>query len=87
MDWLFKRYASPFVFIDTLLSVGRFSEFIDEFLRQREDEKEWEFYLHKIFNKSYDDFKRQIEPKPKVNLGTTVQNSFDMLQGFKPESG
>ncbi len=87
MDLLFKRYASPFVFMDTLLQMRRFSEFVDELVTQVADEREWDFFLHKVFDRSFDDFKRQITPQKPVNLDTTVQNSFDMLQGFKPESG
>lgn len=87
MDLLFKRYASPFIFMDTLIQSRRFSDFVDEIVERVEDEREWEFFLHKVFDKSFNDFKESVKPREPVDVGTTVQNSFEMLNGFKPESG
>lgn len=96
MDLLFKRYASPFLLLDELIKTGRFSEFISEFVTilNEEAEKEaeetlWEYYLHRILNKSFADFKREMQ-RPRqfeesVDFGTTLQASYDILQDFEPE--
>lgn len=87
MDMLFSKYACPFLFINTLIAGSRFSEFIDEFLKINDEEKTWSFYLHKVFDKSYLDFKESLKPQSKENLETTVKNSFEMLNNFKIEGG
>ena len=87
MDLLFSKYASPFSFIDPMIQTLRFSEFVDEFLTLESEKKEWEFYLHKVFNKSFDEFKNSME-QPKASeeqVETTVQNSISILQNFIPE--
>ncbi len=87
MDLLFSKYASPFSFIDPMIQTLRFSEFVDEILTLESEKKEWEFYLHKVFNKSFDEFKNSME-QPKVSkeqIETTVQNSISILQNFIPE--
>lgn len=85
MDLLFSKYASPFSFIDILIDCGRFSEFIDEFYQAENEEKEWQFFLHKVYDKSFEDFKEAMKPQPVVNLETTVKTSKNILDNFKPE--
>lgn len=88
MDLLFNRYASPFSFIDVLISCGRFSEGISEIYGFLNEEKEWDFFLHKVFDKSFDDFKSTTLSKPQEmtseDFETTVTNSKSILQGFNP---
>lgn len=90
MDRLFKRYADPFLFIDSLIISERFSEFVLEFLEIQNEEMTWEFFLHKVYDKSYADFKQSIEqnkPVPKEQLETTVKNSKSILNSFVPNGG
>lgn len=90
MDRLFKRYADPFLFIDNLIMSERFSEFVFEFLDIQNEENMWEFFLHKVYDKSYDEFKRSIEnvkPVPKEQLETTVKDSRSILNNFVPNGG
>lgn len=88
MDLLFSKYASPFLFIDTMLLNGMFCDSIDEIMRSENDKKTWEFYLHKVFDKSFDEFLRSVETqtnKPSdEQLETTVKNSVNILNGFIP---
>lgn len=89
MDLLFKRYASPFSFIDVLIFSGRFSEGVSEIYNLLNEDKEWEFFLHKVFDKSFDDFKNEIFAQPQEmtvdDFETTVNKSKSMLQGFAPD--
>lgn len=90
MDLLFKRYASPFSFISTLLQAGRFSEFVDEFMKATGEDDMWEYFLHKVFDKSFDEFMKSTEPKEEMTaeqVETTIHNSQDILSNFIPEEG
>lgn len=89
MDLLFKRYASPFSFIDSLILSGRFSEGVSEIFSFLNEDKEWEFFLHKVFDKSFEEFKNTTFVQPQEmtadDFEATVNNSKSMLQGFVPE--
>lgn len=95
MDLLYKRYANPFELLDQMILCGRFSEFVSEFIKlknqETEEESLWEYYLHYPFiDMSFEDFKRQLEigndePQAKPNLETTVRQSMNILGGFVPD--
>jgi hypothetical protein len=91
MDLLFQRYASPFIFIDGMLETGRFCEFVSEFVNAKLETDEWEIYLHKVWDKSFSDFKEAIKNNSENRLMTerqieaTVQNSANILSNFSPE--
>lgn len=95
MDLLFKRYASPFLFMDEMIHVGRFAEFVDDFTgtvnKEKEEQINWEFYLHKVLEGTFNDFIEEIENNKKnQNLSrrtieTTVQHSMNILNNFNPE--
>ena len=98
MDLLFKRYASPYIFLDGMIQTERFAEFVTEFIRTNNEEKEdsakWEFYLHKIqADCSYKDFIEELENNQqnqnlsKSDIESTVQNSLNILNSFNPERG
>lgn len=97
MDLLFKRYASPFSFIDGMIQCGRFCEFVVEFsntiVKEKEEKRNWEFFLHKVWEGSYQDFLEDVENN-KRNLTmtnrtfeTTIQHSMDILNNFIPDEG
>ena len=93
MDLLFKRYASPFILIDNLILTNSSSSFIDDFIdfinEEKEEQIRWEFFLHKVFDKSWKEFcdevSQPIDDK-EIDLGATVKKSKDMLNNFTPES-
>ena len=97
MDLLFKRYASPFLFMDGYILTGRFSEFVDEFvqtvMKENEEETSWEFYLHKVQEGSFKDFMDELDNNTKNQnmsertIETTIQNSMDILNNFTPTEG
>ena len=93
MDLLFKRYASPFILIDNLILTNSSSSFIDDFIdfinEEKEEQINWEFFLHKVIDKSgkefCDEVSQPIDDK-EIDLGATVKKSKDMLNNFTPES-
>ena len=97
MDWLFVRYASPFSFIDGMIRTGRFEEFVLSFVNtiqeEREEEKGWEFYLHRVMDESYADFKERLKVQSSnKNMSArafeaTVNDSLRILQKLSPEKG
>ena len=93
MDLLFKRYASPFVLIDNLILTSSSSSFIDELFdlisKEKEEQIQWEFFLHKVFDKSWKEFNDEVNQPiidEKIDLGATVVKSRNMLNNFTPES-
>lgn len=88
MDLLSRRYASPVFIIEQMISFGKFSEFISSLYDFDNETKLWDIYLHKIYNKSFEDFKASVVQKQSsdITLETTIVNSFNLLQGFNPES-
>lgn len=87
MDLLSRRYASPIFILEQMISYGGFSEFISSLYDFDNDTKLWEIYLHKIYNKSFEEFKVSLmqNKSSAEKLETTVINSFEILQRFKPE--
>lgn len=88
MDLMFKRYSNPFSFIDSMLDYGSFSYSIDEVVKKNDDETMWQFYLHKIFNKSFQEFLQDtpVENKPitKAEFDATIEMSQSILDGMGP---
>lgn len=90
MDLLFSKYASPFLLLDGFILTGRFCDFMLEFIDIENEKTMWEFYLHKVHDMSFEEFKnscspRQTEPQTDEELETTVQNSKSILNGFIPQ--
>lgn len=97
MDLLFKRYASPFSFIDGMILSGRFSEFVRSFWntnqKEQNEEKSWQFFLHRVFEGSFNDFmegqKTEAEHRnmSEQTIETTIKNSMNILNNFNPLNG
>lgn len=89
MDLLFEKMANPFVLIDELLLNGDFFDWVLEFVNEENERQIWEVWLHKVFDKSFADFRNsvmQTQPNQMDNeqLETTVMNSKSILNGFIP---
>ena len=72
-----------------MIDQKRLSEFVLEFVDLENEKTLWELYLHKVFDKSFNEFKNSIPKasvRPKENVETTVKNSFNILNGFNPNS-
>ena len=87
MDLLFTRYASPFVLLDGLIMTNSLNSFVDDFFDFVNEERNWEFFLHKVYDKSWSEFSNDIEQsenqKP-IDLGATLVKSKNMLNNFTP---
>lgn len=89
---IFKRYSSPFLFLDKLLENKKFSKGIDTIYKQVEEEKLWALYLSNPFKeKSYIDWKDEIISSnaefknEEVDLEAAKNNAYSILKNFKPE--
>ncbi len=94
MDLLFTRYANPFLLLDEMIASSRMPEFVDAVIKahheERDDDALWQFYLHKVFDKTYADFLRESRktrtaPKEEsIDFEATIKESMSMLQNFEP---
>lgn len=99
MDYLFQRYANPYPLLEGMISTGRLCEFVEEFIKTRNDEEEhkaeWEFWLHKVFDKSWAEFRECLNPTETIEnaaptqaeMEETIQASMQMLNGFSLGGG
>lgn len=95
MDLLFKRYASPFLFVDGMIQSNMFSEFVSKFVHkinaENEERTNWEFFLHKINDMSFGEFVEQMKTDKEnqnmtsEDIESTILQSFDILNNFTPE--
>lgn len=96
MDRLFQRYADPFSFMNGMLWTGRFCEFVEQFVKTTMEEKEearnWDFFLHRVFEGSYNDFcesmktAQQNQSMNEREIETTLNESENILNHFNPET-
>ena len=87
MDLLFKRYASPFLLLDSLILTNSLNNFISDFIDFVNKDKEWEFFLHKIYDQTWDEFSdniKQSDDNEPIDLGATLVKSKNMLSNFTP---
>ena len=97
MDLLYKRYASPNSFMDGMIQTGRFCEFVNNFVKTVNEEKEeqldWEFWLHKVWEGTFQEFKDDIatnkrnQTMSKQTIEATIKDSLSILKNFKPDEG
>lgn len=93
MDSLAKRYASPFVVLDEMIRQGRLLEFVLELWKIEDEEKTWDVWLHKVYDKGYDEWTEGLRAKARAReaseseLEATVINSKHLLNGFNPQPG
>ena len=88
MDLLFTRYASPFVLLDGLILTNSLNTFVDDFFDFVREDSEWEFFLHRVFDKSWSEFSEsmeQSENQEPIDLGATLTKSKNILDNFTPE--
>lgn len=68
------------------------TEIIKTHIEEVEDKTVWEYYLHKVFDKSLKEFKESLAEPNKAapthkELEETVRASFEMLEGFSLRGG
>lgn len=97
MDLVYKRYSNPMELIDNMISLSNFSEFISELADNVSDEKLYDIWKSKVYDKSFADFKNEMMAKWKKNTGietsetmtdeemeTTINDSYKILNSFNP---
>ena len=83
------------VLLDGMIRTRRLTEFIKETMKIRNEElidkTRWEFWLHKVFDMSFDDYMSRVggnketeEVLPAEALEATVKDSIGILKGFCP---
>lgn len=100
MDLLFREYTSPFILLDNLIISLKFNEWIDRFLESHKEKIQWELWLHKVLDKTWNDYKQDCDSEEdarrnlqlqlnmsEFELETTVKASFEIINGFNPERG
>lgn len=94
MDMLYQRYSCPFSFVEEMIKSGRFQEFVVEFAntitKEKEEKRNWEFFLHKVWDGTYQDFLSDVENNKKNltmtkrTIETTINHSLNLLNNFNP---
>ena len=78
---LFKRYANPLIILEQMIRTQRFSEFINEFVRihneELEDRTQWEFWLHRVFDKTWAQFLEAVEGNNGVDEKMPTQDELE----------
>lgn len=80
--------------LDTLISTNSASDFVSDMCKfineEREESTQWEFFLHKVYDKTWKEFIDEItvsKEQKEINLGATLVKSENMLKNFTPERG
>ena len=89
---IFKRYSSPFLFLDNLIIQGRFSDGIDTIYKQVDEEKLWQLYLSiPMKEQSYLEWKNEIlskneEPSFEVaeDINEVKDKARNILKNYNP---
>jgi hypothetical protein len=90
MDLLFKKYADPFSLLTCYIQTSRFCEFINAFCEQKIEDDRWEYFLHKVWDKSYEEFRealqvtQDLQDMSENDVEATVKKSMDILGNFNP---
>ena len=91
MDLLFKRYASPFTLMDGYIQTSRLCEFIHAVVEQKKEDDQWEYFIHKVWDKSYSEFcealrtSQEMQEMSYEDIETTIKKSMEILGNFNPE--
>ncbi|MDR1563878.1 MAG: hypothetical protein LBS74_02865 [Oscillospiraceae bacterium] len=83
---LFKKYANPFILLDQFIIIGGFSAFIEKLVEFDNNQSAWEFFLHKVTDKTYKEFKESLKNQPE-NFGATEQETADIINKFARKGG
>lgn len=83
--------------MDGMIQTGQFCDFVGNFVKTTNDEKketlQWEFFLHKVWEGTFNDFKKEnetIEQNASMSdqaMETTIKESMNILKNFNPEKG
>lgn len=72
------------------IQTSRFCEFIDSFFERKIEDDRWEYFLHKVWDKSYDEFREALKTSQDLqnmsdaDMEATVKRSMEILGNFNP---
>ena len=78
--------------LDYYLMYGRLEEFVRNVLEADVEDMTWDYYLHKVYDQSYEDFKRQMKEKSKTKeekeheAEEALRNNYDIFNVFNEQS-
>lgn len=87
MDLIFKRYSNPYLILNEMILYGSFSDFVNEIINNYNDELLYQLWLsnNPLNTLGYLDFKKSLmNPVETKSLETTIEDSYKMLNDFKP---
>lgn len=83
------------IILDQMIRAGRFTEFVKEVVRIRNqemlDQSRWEFWLHKVFDLSFDEYLAKVDGTETEEIlsdevmEATVKESMGIINDFCPE--
>lgn len=90
---MFKRYSNPFSLFDELIESNQFNDFIMTLNTKYIEDLEYELWLHKVYDKSFEEFKKDISISRDAQAGymneedikATVKKSNEILSNFTPQ--
>lgn len=91
MDLLYSRYASPVEFMKTYIDQGRFGEFVsgilemdkkrkEEAAQKDENDKLWLAYIHSMTNKSFHDWKEELQQEQEPVTHSMTDEQVDVVK-------
>ncbi len=90
---VFKRYSNPFSLFNELIESNQFNDFIITLNQKYLDDIEYDLWLHKVYDKSFEEFKKDISISRDAQAGymneedvkATVKKSNEILSNFTPQ--
>lgn len=90
---MFKRYSNPFSLFDELIESNQFNDFIMTLNTKYIEDLEYDLWLHKVYDKSFEEFKKDISISRDAQAGymneedvkATVKKSNEILSNFTPQ--
>lgn len=62
-------------------------EFVGTVAQKREEDRQWQYFLTKIFDRSFEEFQKELlfqKPPPKIQVSSILEESRQALEGFSP---
>ena len=89
MDLLFSRYASPYLLVDTVITYNQFRQFTAGMFDKENDRVQWEYYLHRVYGKSFAEYREDIKELGRSyamtdgQVAAQLKEAGNILRGFK----
>ena len=84
MDLLSQRYANPYLILDDVIRLGQLHEFTLETMRtiaqDNIQKSRWEYYLHKVWDMSFEDYVAACEKKEPEEKTISKEEAIRIIQ-------